>query len=471
MNNYFWMVALAPLVEMACSNGELISPPSGNDQQHSLFDSGNGQQQPLVDSGNGQQQPLVDSGIKQQVTLPDQTKSSLVYDAAPAVSADTYSAIVKDVNNFGLEVLQSLAPATQNFAVSPISGFIALTMTSDGAKGTTADQMKAVLYPDISLSDIQAATNHLEQRVEGYALSSTSGDAGPQIVLNLANDVFVQKGLNIQQPFLDSLITNYDTGLQLVDFKTNADGACTLINNWVATETNDLIQNLIPPGTLDIYTRLVLVNALYLNASWLTAFDSNSTSPQQFHGINGDASTNFMKSTFNLDYATGTGWVGVDIPYYGGSLVMTAILPDSGAFDTVKANLNAGWLTNFDTAAQSQLVALALPKFILAGSTVSWMPTLQNLGMTNLFTRGQCDLSGITLDEPLYVSDVLQQVYVKVAEKGTIAAAATAVTVEKAFVVVESPKTIPVVFNRPFLFFVREPGGPILFAGQVVSLP
>ena len=418
---------------------------------------------------NPQQQPVLDGG--QQTALPDQAKSSLAYNPAPAVSADTQSAVVKDLNNFGLEVLQSLAPNNQNFAVSPVSGFIALTMTSDGAKGTTADQMKAVLYPDVSQNDIQAATNLLEQGVKGCALASTSGDAGPQIALNLANDVFVQKGLNIQQPFLDNLITNYDTGLQLVDFITNADGACTLINNWVANETNNLIQNLIPPGTLDTYTRLVLVNALYLNASWLTTFDPNSTNSQIFHGSSGDASTDFMNSTLSLNYATGTGWVAVDIPYYGGNLVMTAVLPDSGQFDTVKANLNAAWLTSFDTAEQSELVSLTLPKFTLKGSTVSWKATLQNLGMTNLFTRGQCDLSGITQDEPLYVSDVLQQVYVKVAEKGTVAAAATAVTVTVDFVVSEPPPSIPIVFNRPFLFFVREHGGPILFAGQVVTLP
>ena len=417
MNRYSWLVALAPLVAMACSNG-IVSK---------------GEQLISSDGGtNPQQQPLPDSG-GQPVALPDQAKSSLTYNSAPVVATDTESAVVKDLNNFGLEVLQSLAPSNQNFAVSPVSGFIALTMTSDGAKGTTADQMKAVLYPDVSLSDIQAATNQLEQGVKGYALPSTSGDAGPQIVLNLANDVFVQKGLNIQQPFLDNLMTNYDTGLQLVDFMSNPDGACTLINNWVANETNDLIPNLIPPGSLDSLTRLVLVNALYLNASWQTAFDPNSTNSQTFHGANGDATTDFMNSTLTLNYASGTGWVGVEIPYYGGNLVMTAVLPDSGQFDSVKANLNAAWLTSFDTAVQSELVSLTLPKFTLTGSTVSWKATLQNLGMTNLFTKGLCDLSGITQDEPLYVSDVLQQVYVKVAEKGTVAAAATAVTVEERF--------------------------------------
>src|SRR5271157_2726148 len=118
MNKYSWIVALGPLVAMACSNAIVNK----------------GEQAISPDAGNGQ-----------QVALPDQAKSSLVYNSDPAVTADTQAAVVKDLNNFGLEVLQSLAPNNQNFAVSPVSGFIALTMTSDGANGTTVDQMKAVL--------------------------------------------------------------------------------------------------------------------------------------------------------------------------------------------------------------------------------------------------------------------------------------------------------------------------------------
>lgn len=219
---------------------------------------------------------------------------------------------------------------------------------------------------------------------------------------------------------------------------------------------------------MDSLTRLVLVDALYLNASWLAAFDPNKTQAQIFHGTS-DASAEFMNSTVDLNYATGTGWAGVDIPYYGGSLVMTAILPDSGQFDAVKASLNAAWFSSFDSTVQQQMVALALPKFTLTGTTVSWEQTLRALGMTTLFDASICNLTGITQQESLYVSDVLQQVYVAVAEKGTEAAAATAVTIRTKSAAPEP--TASIVLDRPFLFFVREPKGPILFAGQVVSLP
>src|SRR5664279_1094442 len=189
MNKYSRWLILASLVVMACGNSisgkpdQPISSDSGNGQQVPLPNQGRCQQVPLPNSGNGQLLPLPDGGNvgKQsqpdggngrQLPVPDEAKSSLAYDPNPVVSHDTELAVVLDQNNFGLAVFQALAPTNQNFGVSPISGFIPLTMTSAGAIGTTAAQMKAVLYPDVSLSDIQAATNQLVQRVKACALPS-----------------------------------------------------------------------------------------------------------------------------------------------------------------------------------------------------------------------------------------------------------------------------------------------------------
>src|SRR5664279_4346023 len=87
------------------------------------------------------------SGKDEPVPLPDVAKSSLAYNSVPVVSTDTQQAVINDLNNFGTAVFQGVAPSAQNFIVSPVGGFIALTMTSDGAHGKTADEMKAVLYP------------------------------------------------------------------------------------------------------------------------------------------------------------------------------------------------------------------------------------------------------------------------------------------------------------------------------------
>ena len=92
--------------------------------------------------------PPADAGAETSVI----ERSTLAYDLAPVVSANAQSALVTDLNDFGVKIFQDLAPATSNFAVSPISGFLALTMTADGAQGATADEIKAVLYPDVSLT-------------------------------------------------------------------------------------------------------------------------------------------------------------------------------------------------------------------------------------------------------------------------------------------------------------------------------
>ena len=99
------------------------------------------------------------------LALPEVARSPLAYDSAPVVDPATESALIGDLNNFGLQVLQRLAPSDQNFVISPVSGFLALTMTSAGAEGTTADEMKAVLYPNVPLDEIHPATNQLGQRI------------------------------------------------------------------------------------------------------------------------------------------------------------------------------------------------------------------------------------------------------------------------------------------------------------------
>jgi serpin B len=439
------MGVLAPVLLLACSG------------------TNRGEQAPPLGQGG--------AGGTTQVPLPDVAQSALAYDAAPSVDPATQAALVGDLNNFGLQVLQRLAPSDQNFVVSPVSGFIALTMASAGAQGNTADEMKAVLYPSVSLDEIHPATNQLEQRIRGYARSPVQTyDGEKKVELNLANGDFVQKGFAIEQPFLDTLAVNYNCGVQLVDYQSDPNGASSLINNWVASETHNRIENLLPPNAVDPLTRLVLVNALYLYSSWLTAFNPLSTHAQTFHGINGDGSTDFMNAWLNLSYTTGAGWVGVDVPYYGDSLVLTAVLPDTGQFDTVKPTLNAAWFASFDATSQPQQVALTIPKFKLVGQTVSWTQTLQALGMATLFDPNTCDLEGISQIKPLYVSAVLQQVFVELAEKGTEAAAATAVVVATSGAP-PTPPPVSVVLDRPFLFFIRERGGPVLFAGQIANLP
>jgi serpin B len=91
------------------------------------------------------------------------------------------------------------------------------------------------------------------------------------------------------------------------------------------------------------------------------------------------------------------------------------------------------------------------------------------MGMTAAFDRVQADFTGMTEDKPpLFISAVIHEAWVDVNEKGTEAAAATAVTMLPA---AEPPKREePIIFraDHPFLFLIRDTrSGSILFLGRM----
>ncbi len=168
-----------------------------------------------------------------------------------------------------------------------------------------------------------------------------------------------------------------------------------------------------------------------------------------------------MAATESLGFASGDGWRAVEIPYVGGSLAMTVVVPDDiAAFE--RALAADSFATIVDALAPAQ-VALALPRFGIETRT-ELAPILASLGMPSAFDD-RADFSGITTAERLLISNVVHQANIDVDEKGTEAAAATAVVMRATAMPAE-----PVILraDRPFLFAIRDvPTGAILFLGRV----
>ena len=136
------------------------------------------------------------------------------------------------------------------------------------------------------------------------------------MLLKTANSLWAQQDLTFEQLFLDTLAANYGAGVRLVDYKTAAEAARQAINQWVAGETNDKIPELIAQGVLDALTRLVLVNAVYLDATWANQFDPEATTDGEFTTLAGEqVTTPMMSQTESLPYAAGDGWQAVELPY------------------------------------------------------------------------------------------------------------------------------------------------------------
>ena len=354
----------------------------------------------------------------------------------------------------------------KNVFFSPYSISLALAMAYAGAHGNTETQMASAMHYTLPQAQLHPALNALD-----LALSSrgqgAKGDDGKAFRLRVTNSMWGAPQDTFAPSYLDTIAQNYGAGIRLTDFAANPEAARGTINTWVDQQTEDRIKELLPAGSIDDSTRLVLVNAIYFNAAWQTPFEKAVTRAGTFHGLAGDSAAELMSQGGDLAYAKGDGWQAVSLPYDGNELSFVAVLPDQfGSFETA---FSAEQATAIASSLASTPVELQLPKFKIEGASFSLRKALVARGMTDIFDEAKADLSGITHTEPLHVSDVIHQAFVSVDEAGTEAAAATAVIAVGGTSV--HPDPIQVTMDRPFVFFVRDNAtGAILFLGRVVKI-
>jgi serpin B len=396
-------------------------------------------------------------------------QSNLPRDTSPSVSSADSAQLARDDAAFAIDLYKRVAvDDSQNLFYSPYSISLALAMTYNGANGETAQQMAQALHFSLPIDRLNAALDGVD-----LALASRKNaldDMGKPVTgftLNVADSLWADKTLPIAQPFVDTLGQSYGAALRLVDFVSAAEPARTAINGWVSEQTNAKISELIPQGDVDSSTRMVLVNAIYFNAGWATPFEATATHPEAFTHLDGTAGTSTaMTQTLDTSYGQGSGWQAVELPYVGNQTSMVVLVPDSGQFAAVEKNLSGDMVQTVFSSLSSADVNVTLPKFKIQGATISLAEQLKALGMVDAFDSNKADFSKMS-SFPLFVSDVLHQAFVSVDEKGTEAAAATAV-VMKAGAAPGQPVSLDV--NRPFFFFVRDmPTNTVLFVGRVVD--
>ncbi len=200
----------------------------------------------------------------------------LISVSAPmAVNAQVESLVASNTA-FALNLYAQLATNAGNLFFSPYSISTCLAMTYAGASGNTEQQMAQVLGFDTN----QAQFASLFGELQGELNASQETNA---IELNIANALWTQQGYPFLPAFLATATNQYQASVNQADFITSADAARQTINNWVAQETQNKIQNILPPGSLDHNTRLVLANAIYFLGAWTEAFAQTNTSTQPFY--------------------------------------------------------------------------------------------------------------------------------------------------------------------------------------------
>jgi serpin B len=361
---------------------------------------------------------------------------------------------------FGAALYRLLAADDGNLVFSPASIGAALRMALCGARGQTAAEIAAAL----GLPAPQAAAEGL--RLLSRGLADLPGD---DVILRAPNTMWVQSGLPVRPEFTAALREAAAVSIRDADFTRAADAVRQEINDLIGKQTEGKITNMLPPGTIDALTRLVLANAIYLKAGWAHPFPEPATADAPFYpdgpGTASPLTVRMMRLTENLPYLREDGYQSALLPYRGGQLAMTIVLPDSPAdLPSTDVAARLGALTRRGT---SRRVTLALPKFRQEGE-FGLIPALQQLGIRQAFQPGGADFTGITTAEPLSISAVMHKAYIDVNEHGTEAAAATAVMIRAVAAVRADTLPVTMTVDHPFLFAITDTStGVLLFLGRV----
>jgi serpin B len=404
---------------------------------------------------------------------------------AMAHATTNFDLAANATNKFGVDLHRQLATGNENLCVSPFSIESALGMTFAGADGDTRTQMARVLHFPSDASTVAASFASLQHSLEEMSAKTAElakkprqfGGPSEPITLNIANRLFAQKDYDFRQDFLSLVKQNYGAAFEPMDFVADPKAATQHINKWVADQTRDKIRNLIPMDALNKLTRLVLANALYLKAPWADPFSEKTTQPEPFH-IHGGAPVNvsMMRKTERFGYAKREGFSAVSLPYAGDDLQFLVLLPDeANGLRAVESKLTANVLAEC-AKLETQDVDLHLPKFKLEPPTIALAEKLQALGMKSAFDipQGSANFDKMAPRKPndyLYISNVFHKTFIALDEKGTEAAAATAVVMMRA-TAMRGPKPPPieVKVDRPFVYAIQHvPSGVCLFLGRVTD--
>lgn len=415
----------------------------------------------------GEENPPAESPTDKPMPENIKLKSDLPREKPSAAAFDDMKVLPASNNAFTTDLYQRLSMQEGNLFFSPYSISVALAMTYAGARGETEQQMASTMHFDLPQDRLHPAFNSLNTEL----LKPAEGQEEPGFTLNIANALWGQEGFAFSQEFLDTLALNYGAGMQAVDY-SNPEKAREVINKWVEDQTKNKIKDLIPQGSIDEMTRLVLTNAIYFNAAWLRPFDKNETSDQPFTLLDGsEVDVPMMHQTASFGYSKGDGYEVVELPYEGGKFEMLIVMPEKGTYTEFEQSLDAAKLQSildmFPRENVAPQIDLTMPKFKVE-SSFGLAETLAAMGMQDAFDVEKADFSGMTGRPDLYITDVVHKAFVDVNEEGTEAAAATGVIMGLKSMPVGEPIRVEV--DHPFLFLIRDvETGAVLFMGRVVQ--
>jgi serine protease inhibitor len=373
----------------------------------------------------------------------------------------TETEMVQSNAEFAIRFFQEMEKENlENYFTGPFSIHQALSMAMNGNEGEILQEYLDVLaYHGLSKEEANQAVKSLTTYLK---------EVDPKVKVNIANGIWYREGISVQVPFKSAMETYYDANISALDF--NEPNAHQVINNWIASQTNDLIKNMLDgiPREAVMY----LVNAIYFKGDWKYQFDPQKTKKEPFYTESG--------ATIQVDMMESKGKVGLkiggnasvnylEIPYSTGQYQMAIIQPQSGSLSSILSEITAENLALWSENARESSVILKMPKFKMKHKENDLRVKLENMGLVTPFSPNSDNFTKIFEGTfpPMLISRVIHEAIIEVDEKGTEAAAAT--IIEIGVTSMPSGPTI-ITLDKPYYFLIKEKSsGAILFLGKLGS--
>ena len=377
------------------------------------------------------------------------------------------------VADFGMTLLSKSVNDDSNTLISPVSIMYALAVAANGADGETLSQMeKALGLPIGALNEyFKNYTENVAENPDEEVLTNCFGE--PEYIsrkLSIANSVWYKDSdgtVPVKEQFLTTASDVYGADIKPSAFDSSTVGE---INKWVDQKTDGMIKKLFEDDSISPETLMCLVNAVCFDADWEEQYDKNNNFKASFTRDNGTTDTaEFMKHEEYNYLSDNDGAEGFVKDYFGEEFAFAAFMPKKGVkLNDYLASLSGEKLQSMLSGVSNKYLSVSLPKFKLEYGT-SLNSTLQDMGIKDAFDPGKADFSNMCSSKT-YIGSAIHKTFIELNERGTRAAAATAITME-ATSLLDPPIPYYLTFDRPFVYVIYHKGtNTPLFIGTMENL-
>lgn len=354
-------------------------------------------------------------------------------------------------------VKEGLVSQEGNVALSPVNIYLALAMLAETAEGNSRQQILDLM----GLDSIEA----LRKQADQVWRANYWNDGLSTSVL--ASSLWLDERLSYNESVVNTLSESYYASVfrgQMGSAELN-----NTLQDWLNKNTGELLSDYVKDVKLTADAVMSLATTIHYQAEWDGFFHKELNTEDAFHTPTGDKTVTFMHTSDRRGYYWGEGYSAICLPLKSEDL-MWLILPDEGKTpaDLLSEGVAIRELMDGTERVKSMIINLSLPKFDIS-SKLSLVPTLQKLGITDVFSP-LADFSALIpqtddLANP-YVESIEHAARVSINEDGVTAAAYTLIISYGATAQPPVQEEIDFVLDRPFLFVVQSDNMP-LFTGIV----